>query len=210
MAGMSLIVICRDLLAPEMCAFNVVDDDNERRRYARGLTHLITLLDDAFVDAPVTLGTILEWVRLNIQTNYSEDEPSEPDDIEGTTTALTVHKSKGLEFDHVLIPHTWKKTESTQKGTEVAIQIQTSPQGTQQYQLRWRWHHKEQQFSNTTTQDTSFWDVDTQETICEETRLLYVAMTRARHTLHVFRSTDDHPHTWNDLFRLGEHHDQQH
>jgi len=204
MAGMSLVVACRDLLKPEICGLDQPDDETERIRYARGLTHLVTLLDDTFVDSSATMSSILEWLRINIQTNHSEDEPSEPSDIEGITTALTVHKSKGLEFDHVLIPQTWKEPGAPQNaGTEIAIQINTASNADQHYQLRWRWTYKDKKFTNTTTQDTAFWDIDFDETIREETRLLYVAMTRARHTLHIFRTAKTSTHAWDALLKLG-------
>ena len=103
MAGMSLVVACRDLLKPEICGLDQPDDETERIRYARGLTHLVTLLDDTFVDSSATMSSILEWLRINIQTNHSEDEPSEPSDIEGITTALTVHKSQGSQWDNVVL-----------------------------------------------------------------------------------------------------------
>jgi len=55
------------------------------------------------------------------------------------------------------------------------------------------------------TDDQSGWMVDEQETTKEETRLLYVAMTRAKSHLTIIRPANRAQQPcWHDLLQLGE------
>lgn len=208
MSGMSLIIVCRQFLKPDNCSIDQPDDETERKRYARCLTHLITTLDATFMNSSVTVLRILEWVRLQIATNHKEDEPAQADPDEaaaispiGQTVALTVHKAKGLEYDYVLIPRTWAVINKQQtKGTVTSVQTINE----NKHRLIWRWLLDKHEYTNTTSQDAHLWDTEKKETIHEETRLLYVAMTRARHHLHIFRANPPAGDSWVKLLSMGE------
>jgi DNA helicase-2/ATP-dependent DNA helicase PcrA len=160
------------------------------------------------MNSSVTVLRILEWVRLQIATNHKEDEPAqaEPDEAAaispiGQTVALTVHKAKGLEYDYVLIPRTWAVINKQQtKGTVTSVQTINE----NKHRLIWRWLLDKHEYTNTTSQDAHLWDTEKKETIHEETRLLYVAMTRARHHLHIFRANPPAGDSWEKLLSMGE------
>src|SRR5690606_35902001 len=105
---LSLIMTSSQHFAPANCELPGGNDETERRRYLRCFDHLLMQIDQEFSDTLMTLPQILSWLKIQIATNFSEDEPFEASDLMGKVTALTVHKSKGLEFDHVLIPYTWE------------------------------------------------------------------------------------------------------
>jgi DNA helicase-2/ATP-dependent DNA helicase PcrA len=207
-------VECITSLRPTSCP-KADDDIDERIRYARCLDHLVTMMDDAFGDAPVSAYRLLEWLRLQIATNSDEDEPI-PEDLasQGSVTALTVHKAKGLEFDRVLVPRTWTKFQRAsgqdrENGrSHVHAAVVDTDVGPR---LLWRWpaHRLAAEITNVDprTTDSALWSIDHREITREETRLLYVAMTRARKHLTVLKSRPElavrAPETWSDLVEDG-------
>ena len=203
MSVQSWILECVRALSPSSCSLPQLDDETERVRYARCLDHLLMLIDAEFAESPTTLPRLLSWVRLQIATNSNEDEPIDVEDIKGKTTALTVHKSKGLEFDLVLIPYTVTSFDPSKNiVSEVAIVRQKNgiPR------VIWRWRGKESNratpISNVAEKEEHLWKDEAAETACEEARLLYVAMTRARDELIVFVPSRVKSRTWSQLLNM--------
>ena len=178
------------------------NDPVERLRYARCFDHLITLLDESFGDAPVSPIRLLEWLRLKIGTDQTEDEPDVVADGVTRVTVLTVHKAKGLEYDRVVIPRTSNTFDDRQFGERFAI---VSHEGAAR--LLWSWNPpRVQTYTNVQTSDHSLWHKEITEKIREEARLLYVAMTRAREELEIVVSTratnTEEPDCWADLLAV--------
>lgn len=204
MPVMQWIVECAAAFSPEACERQRAKDDQvERQRYARCLDHVVTLLDAQFADSAISLDRVQGWLRLQIATNRSEDEPTDPDGIPGKTTALTVHKAKGLEFDAVLIPSTWVPF-----GPPKRVKTHTAvlKDGHGAPRIAWRW--KDQlTFTNVGDDEDRLWHSDEQETAREEARLLYVALTRAKERAVVFMngqaSLGKDPTSWGQLLHVG-------
>lgn len=192
------------VLQPHAYRFEAEADDVDLARYVRCFDHLVSRLDEAFADAPISPHRLLEWLRLQIATNHVEDEPA-PRFLSGATqvTALTVHKAKGLEFDKVIVPRTWLSF--TARGQD---QIAVVSDGQGSARLLWDWTPpgKGLSFTNVAGEDRRLWDLDHEELVREEARLLYVAMTRARsHLVILKRGGDSHgaPGRWADLIARG-------
>ncbi len=177
-------------------------------RYGRCLDHVVTLMDGQFRDSPTTLERLLSWLRLQIATNRIEDEPEAETD--GKVVALTVHKSKGLEFDRVVVPFT-----GVTFGPPRSVTTRTSvlrPSGATP-RLLWRWTLNSGKpyatdFSNVPLDRQQEWHVDDADTAKEEARLLYVAMTRARDELILFvdprtKVGVTSPTSWAELLKAG-------
>jgi DNA helicase II / ATP-dependent DNA helicase PcrA len=201
MSTLSFIVKCKSFLSPELCTTNQSDDETERHRYARGFVHLMTLIDTQFADSSITLTSLLNWLKIQIATNTNEDEPMDLDDdaMVGKTYALTVHKSKGLEFDFVLIPHTWAEFDPPKTARTDSAVIRA--QSVQSLIWRWQWNPMIK-IDNT---DGINWQYHISEVTKEEARLLYVAMTRAKHRLLILRppSYRDNKLNWSQLLSKG-------
>lgn len=197
------LIECRRLFKPELVAYPDPTDSVERSRYARGFDHLVTKLDEEFRDSPLSPHLLLEHLRLKIATDHSVDEPAEDPAKEASVTALTVHKSKGLEYDFVLIPFTevWFHVGSSNRDESVVMK-----NGLPRFIWKWK-TNKDTEFTNVKDTDSGLWDEERSEKTREETRLLYVAMTRAREKLRIFVSNKPrkkNPATWDDLLRMVE------
>lgn len=202
LAVLAWFIECRRLFRPELVAFDDPTDLVERSRYARGFDQLITRLDEEFRDSPLSPHVLLEYLRQKIATDYSVDESPEDPSSGASVTALTVHKSKGLEYDYVLIPFTNDRfLAGSNKRDESVVVVSGSAR------FIWKWTTDAgSEFTNVPASEIGLWDVEHLEKVKEETRLLYVAMTRARERLLVLHAKFNRPAlpaTWGDLLSLA-------
>lgn len=212
MPVLSWVIECWQHFMPESSVMPGINEPVEQARYVRCLEHLLMLMDAEFGESPTTIHRMLEWLRLQIATNRNEDEPFADDDQRGVVTALTVHKSKGLEFDMVLIPHTWAPF--WKRHRKVNIVITSTKSGLPRIAWEWRptFMKPPQKLptvvSNVSDKDKA-WDEEKDAVREEEARLMYVAMTRAMDDLVVFVKTSSpktprahgESSTWSDLVR---------
>lgn len=191
------LIDCRDAFRPEGCSLPNPDDEAERRRYGRCLDHVIVQLDCQFEDSSLGLLRLLQWLTLQIATNRNEDEPDEVGS--GKIVALTVHKAKGLEYAKVVVPCTDRPFGPSRKAQDRIAVI-----GGARPRLLWKWG----KFTNVPPGPGTDWDVDAREAQREETRLLYVAMTRAKEDLVIMvdrnaRAEAGDPRSWGGLIAGG-------
>lgn len=136
----------------------------------------------------LTLDSVNESLHIAITTG-EEREPRNLEQVQDGVRILctTVHKSKGLEYGTVILPFTDRdNTGFNYSGIEV-----TYVNGKVGYCLKFG----EEQYQN------SYFDTETesQETLMEESRILYVAMTRAIHHFIWFRKEADYKRSWGKL-----------
>lgn len=148
----------------------------EAIQYQANLEQLLVLLQQNMGNDKVSLYDIYQYLKLQIATNRSVSEPvvGTKDDYT-SILCMTVHKSKGLEFDTVIIPYTDRKFPS-HYNTEILIDPLKREVG-------WNFvtDKKNPDMSNSLYEKLKMDDIG--RTRAEETRILYVAMTRAIHTL---------------------------
>ena len=114
------------------------------------------------------LGLNIDWLERDIATTAVES----PDDVNGVRI-MTLHKSKGLEFDYVFMPHLQKRARALQREL-----------------FRWHWHQEaegrhlliaandDEKHSNTLYNYLSWLQKKKDQE--ELKRLLYVGVTRAK------------------------------
>ena len=120
------------------------------------------------LDDPPALSTLLESL-------YAAPETASPDSVQ----LLTIHQAKGLQFDHVLMPGLDKQSgwnerrllrwlEQVREDSTELILAPIEALGDEQDEL-----HR------------ALRDLDSRRDLLELDRVLYVALTRARHRLHL-------------------------
>ena len=156
------------------------------------------------VNDPVAL---YDWLKIQLATNRDEDEADiDAKDIKGdrVVRVMTVHKAKGLEFHSVFIPFT---NSSLIQGYRHKVLL--TSKGLSGHEKVLAFHFKEGDEVVTTSSFQTIKAEDITETLNEETRLLYVAMTRAEQRLwinaarpHTPKGTWDKD-TWEKLIRMA-------
>lgn len=171
--------------------------------YEANLNHLLFILQRNFSDATMSLYRIESFLKRMIATDYIEDTIHlEVSDQLQAIRVMTVHKAKGLEFDTVIIPFTDKKFISYRRNQYMLSKIEDH------YELGYRIYSKEQDLTRNNSFYNKLEDEEEQETIGDETRLFYVACTRAKHKLYVFMNDFTYKsnkiNSWQDLTVRGE------
>lgn len=144
----------------------------EAIRYQANLEKLIMMLQKNLGGEKVSLYDVYHYLKLEIASNRTDAEANvETEDDYSSILCMTVHKSKGLEFDTVIIPYTHRRF-PYQYNTEIIIDPVTKEVG-------WNFvtDHKNPDMRNDLYPILKNRDID--RTKAEETRVLYVAMTRA-------------------------------
>jgi exodeoxyribonuclease V beta subunit len=157
-------LIQKERLRPRLLAF----PDGERR--LTNVLHLAEVLQQAALDRKLGANGLLKWLA---EQRNGEGEPSEEYQLrlerdEKAVQIVTVHKSKGLEYNVVFCPFGWRSSD-----------IQRN--------------HEDQVFFHDPEHDYTFCrdlgspgyeehkQLAIREKLAENVRLLYVALTRARH-----------------------------
>ena len=116
-----------------------------------------------------TLNSVLEYLRINITTNQKKQSRSLFNDQDNQVNIIctTIHKSKGLEYGTVILPFT--NEDISERNREKL----TSDYIDNKFMYFIKYKNKE-----ITCNSNYQWEVQTLEQISEETRILYVALTR--------------------------------
>jgi ATP-dependent DNA helicase UvrD/PcrA len=157
-----------------------LDADVDRTSATQRSRNLAAFLDQVHAFEPVegelTLRAFLSYVDAVEQLEKEEWEPVQPTDVDAVAM-MTIHQAKGLEFDHVFVPGVagglMPSTRIQQNPAERGYSLDFELRGDAAILPRFEGvlsHFKQ--------------DLKRQEVI-EERRTMYVAMTRARRTLHV-------------------------
>jgi len=164
-------------------------------QYEANLKKLLQLMTDQFSGDFCSLLDICNYIRNRIMTD-KEEEPAEVNSIENIeyVEGLTVHAAKGLEFENVLIPY-MNDTFYQSFRSEILVSRDHKKVG---------WVYREQGKEDIKSQQYDLLiHEELDEVAKEETRLLYVAMTRAIYGLYCFVERRNHvtgtPSTWAEL-----------
>jgi exodeoxyribonuclease V beta subunit len=164
-------VMFRNLLEQEGVGRRLATQSGAERRLTN-LRHLMDLLQGAVHDEGFGPDELLAWLQAKRHgfRMVEDEEQLRLESDEHLVTIATVHKSKGLEYPVVFCPFPWDSQYGKQGMTSVAAFHDDSKKlridlGTENIEL----HRNQQQ----------------KETLAEELRLLYVAVTRARNRCYL-------------------------
>ena len=166
------------------------------RQYEADITKLLNILIDTFSGQFASLYDICDFLRLKISTDKKEELPRVKTDINcAFVEGMTVHSSKGLQFDNVIIPFMDKPFEKN-NCNEIIISRKNG-----EINVGWKYYENK----NTVLTNLNYENmtgIDKDEMVSEEIRLLYVAMTRAVTSLYCFKSnkkSNESIQCWQDL-----------
>jgi ATP-dependent exoDNAse (exonuclease V) beta subunit len=154
-------------------------------RYEKNLQHLMILIERNFSAQHLTLQTLRDWLQLQISTNRNENEPLLDQDT-AQVVITTVHRSKGLEFHTIFLPF----TNSPFNAVEQHYFLEESSENTRQTGKRkFGWQIKVKDKPKYAVYKNNHFETlktyEDQEQFKEETRLLYVALTRAEQRIYI-------------------------
>ena len=144
--------------------------------YKLNLDHLLYLIKDNFTDNVVSIAKVEKFLRLKMATDNSVDV-RKPSFEKEFIQCSTVHKSKGLEYDHVILP---KLTNKFITNKEVDVIVRTNKNT---IEVGYKVILGEEKYSNSNY--SNYLKDEKSEIIGEEARLLYVAMTRCKKNLYL-------------------------
>lgn len=161
----------------------------EVEKYRTDLNHLMNIIHSQFDSTKATLYSLHKWLGIKIMTDRTEDQPM----IDSSQSAeaveiVTVHKSKGLEYHTVIMPFT--DFPFNNERDEILFDTERKQVG---------WSIMKGGFSSNLHKILKSDEVE--EVVKEETRLLYVAMTRARERLIIMEPHRAIDSTWSHLLR---------
>jgi DNA helicase II / ATP-dependent DNA helicase PcrA len=169
------------------------------KEYKVNLDHLLFLLKKEFGDFQASLYDLEKYLSIKMATDQIETEWKLEDDVSHRFKVMTVHKAKGLEFEYVILPLT--DSLFIKNSNSDIILLPDHDKWTMGYRIDWG----ENVVANTHYQLNEVSEKN--ETVGEESRLLYVALTRAKIGVIAngsSRMSDYDAKCWNDLLESGE------
>ena len=180
------------------CSSDPEEQKRNRLYYTRNLDQLFENLLKISNTDYLTLNKLSDYLELMILTHQEADsrEPFGLDASDGTLICTTVHKAKGLQYDVVILPFcdfdiACKRDRGTSdliySGNEIGYRILSQD--------------RKEAFVNDIYQKFL-----RDERVCrqsEETRILYVALTRAERAVFCITPSQDNPHslTWSNKLK---------
>lgn len=163
----------------------------DAKSYQMNLDKLMEMIQQRMDGEFATLYDIYVYLSLMISSNREEMEP-DIDMVDDYTSVyiMTVHKSKGLEYDTVIMPAMNGNLIPREQTTILANDKKIA------------WYYKK----NTSGHMNSVWYDELRKEavrkgVEEETRMLYVAMTRAVNKLIMLVNNWDSYESWSSLIR---------
>lgn len=176
---------------------NSVQKQIDLNQYRKNLHHLLDLIHKQFDIVNTSLHSINEWLSIHMATNREEDEPM-LDTKDSTVNVLTVHKAKGLQYHTVILPKTSHPFEAKFTNFHVA---DSQNEKTQKWEVGYRIYANNESYYNNYFYELN--EINKEENFKEETRLLYVALTRVIDNLVVLLPDKTKENTWAHIFEYA-------
>jgi superfamily I DNA/RNA helicase len=180
-------------------AMNV--QDHEIQKYHLNLHRILEIAGDSLEPSLLGILQLRDWLERQVATNRDEDEMEvEINNVEKLIRVMTIHKAKGLEFDTVFLPYTNQAL--VKKTPQNMIVVREN----EEIKAGWKTRVNTDENGIQSTNYDALKEVEDNESIREEARLLYVALTRAKHRLVVKcvkpKFGSNNLYNWSELIRL--------
>lgn len=191
---------CIDMYQPSLYVSHDQADGVRRadaQAYERGLNFLITRLIEAIGDASMSLMGLIDWLTIKVTHDQNTDLPAPEGASSASVIAVTVHRAKGQEYEVVIIPRTSRPFLSHRSAFKLIADRGAVTR------IHWREGAGRRRQGNQHLIGAQPWAEQDRQTCLEETRLLYVAMTRAKRRLDVYVEHDVADDTWGALLNVN-------
>lgn len=172
----------------------------EAAQYVRNLNKMMEILQDTFAIDSVTLHSIYEFLQLKRAVDRNEDQaPPSEEEKHAAVVCKTVHKAKGQEFHTVIVPFTTNRFNWSR--SELLLRWDVDRR---RWRAGWALEVQKKKFGVDLLTNDNYLTIREDEDLevqREETRLLYVAMTRAKSRLVIIRHPWDSD-CWSELLRM--------
>lgn len=169
--------------------------ENERKLYRENYECLVEKITRRYAREYLTINLVSEFLKINITTRQEEasrNKAVESDEIQVLCT--TIHKSKGLEYGTVILPFTNEDVSNIDVGG-LNVNIVNG-----KVSYGFSYGRKGSDYSGGFDQKTEIL-----EKIREESRILYVALTRAIRNVVWFRDIDtDIENSWGRYLEVSD------
>jgi ATP-dependent exoDNAse (exonuclease V) beta subunit len=178
--------------------FRIENEESQKvavKQYEKNLFHLMNIIQLQFDAMNGTLWSIYEWLSLQIRVNRNENEPM-IETGKGIVEITNVHRAKGLEYHTVIMPqlsHTFSYERTT-----FYLQDEKEIEGDEKRKVGWFIKKRSQNDLYDTLNQYETFEIER-----EETRLLYVAMTRAKKRLILMMPIQVSKNTWGYLLEMS-------
>ena len=165
----SILVVLKTIYDNLQPWVNYSADEDKQRFYKTNYDLMIEKIIKSYSVDYLTLTVITNAIQINILTRQQEMARGSNEDTSGIRyLCTTVHKAKGLEYGTVILPYTGQAIDNLKKAnTDVSYSDSKLS-----YSIKVS-ENKKDNNSNYDSQE------EISQRICEEARILYVAMTRA-------------------------------
>lgn len=170
-------------------------EKDDQIAYRQNYECLIEKITGKYVRGYLTMNKFLEFLKINVTTYQEEASRSTANTAEDVQViCTTIHKSKGLEYGTVMVPFTNEDISNINVG---GLNVNYAD-GKVSYGLA---------IKNVGTEHNSDFDEDMEikEKLQEESRILYVAMTRAIRNFIWLKDLDsDTENCWSNYMEVAE------
>lgn len=178
---------------------NFSDDEWKQHYYQLNVDLLFEQMINACNVDRLTINTLQERLYNCIVSQVSVDSriPPSTETNEATIQCITVHKAKGLEYGHVIMPFCSAPIDTVKRSQ---LHISTTKDG-DQYRIGYSLHIQE---TGVVVQNDYYDEMIEKDEKCrEETRVLYVAMTRAMRSFSWIEIEGKRNLSWQNLIEAG-------
>ncbi len=180
-----------------------------RTYYKRNLELVFEKLAVARETDYITVNSLENYLKIKITTGQNEktrEAAASASDSGVRIICITVHKAKGLEFDTVIMPYGYRIIDKINHNSQAEVITDGKKVG-------YRVYYEEKEASkNPIILNNSYYNPSREgvERFREETRILYVAMTRAirNFTFFIYENVQ-RPNSWQGLLKQGRYGHEQ-
>ena len=176
------------------------ENKSKRENYRLNVELLFEELINTVNKDSVSINSLADTLFANIisQKNVDSRESESTKDEEIIVRCITIHKAKGLEYGAVILPYC-SFAINRPKRTDMNVSVLNDNILKVGYQIKYDMDHVQMMFQN------DFYDeqLEKNERMREEARILYVAMTRAIRTFSWIALDNSKTESWQKLIWEG-------